>query len=142
MNKEIKIYLASKFSLRQKVEYLSNYLVTHGFSITCKWWNDDIKQLSLKAKGNIDDEWYRFREVIAVSERDYRGIDNADVVILVSTKEPMSFNGANIEIGYAIAKGKKIFILGAVDRCALYRTAVFCGSVDKLMYELKKLNVR
>lgn len=113
----MKIYLASKFNLKDDVQYLSNLLEEEGHEITVKWWEKDFK----KEFGEIsDDEWYTLPDIESVCSRNFRGIDEADVVILIASLEAQKFNGANIEMGYALAKGKKVMSIGKIERSAMY----------------------
>ena len=125
----MKVYLASKFALKDRVIEISDYLKSHGIKITYEWWFDNIKGIPV-----TDKEWYNHPSVIEVSNKDFNGVDEADIVVLVSDDTtPLSFNGANVEIGYALAKGKQVYILGKVDRNALYSRVVFCSSIANLI---------
>ncbi len=133
----MKIYIASKFAFKEKVIAISNELKSEGYTITCEWWNDDIKKIPCS-----NEEWYIHPDVITIRNRDFKGVDDCDVLILVSSYiEPISFNGANVELGYAIAKNKKIIIAGRVDRNALYSGILFCNGTQHLKNELEKLSM-
>ena len=114
----MKIYLASSFSLREKVERLSYNLENFGHTITVKWWLKDYKEVGSRE----DTVWYSDPIIKGISERNFKGIDEADALILVCHDEKTrKFNGANIEVGYAIAKGKKVYYFGKIERSAMYQ---------------------
>ena len=129
----MKLYLASKFAMKDKVDTLSKFLQLKGHQITCIWWEDDVKRIR-----STDKEWYQLPIIKYICSRDFQGVDNADALILISNKdEPMSFNGANVELGYALAKNKKVIIFGKVDRNALYSNCIFCDDLYSLLSILK-----
>ena len=139
----MRIYLASKFALKNRVDKISKCLELDGHIITCKWWYDDIKSMQLKNNDDKDSAWYKHPEVTKICLRDYNGVDDCDVLILISDEEKaLSFNGANVELGYAFARGKDIYILGKVDRNALYSIATFCRDYKELLDNLNNQTKR
>jgi len=129
----MKIYLASKFSFKNKVEEIYKILMDYGHHITCVWWHDDVKRI-----GGTDKNWYSLPLIQNIAKRDFKGIDDADILILIAPQyTPVCFNGANVELGYAYAKNKKIIIYGAVDRNALYFKCIFVQSIDELLREVQ-----
>lgn len=124
----MKIYIASKFALKNRVIETYRFLQSYGHQITCIWWDDDIKRI-----GGSDKDWYNLPIVKYICDRDFKGVDNADILILVAdTEKTMCFNGANVELGYALAKNKKIYIFGKVDRNALYSNCIIINSFKDL----------
>ena len=115
---ELKIYLASSFSLVERVKWVCEYLEMYGHEVTVKWWEKDFKT----AFGNVtDDFWYGIPGIKEIHDRNFKGIDDADVLILIAPKtEPRKFNGANIEVGYALARGKRVMAFGNIERSAMY----------------------
>ena len=114
----MKIYLASSFSLIGRIKWLKEYLEHNGHEITVKWWLLDYKE----ALGDItNSDWYKMPDIKRIYERNMKGIDDADVLILVAPEfESKKFNGANIEVGYALAKGKKVMSFGKIERSGMY----------------------
>ena len=86
-----KIYLASSFSLKTKVEAVARELKKNGFEITVEWWHKDYKEYDVK-----DSEWYNLDIVKQIKLRNFKGIDDADALVLVAGVNPKKFNGANI----------------------------------------------
>lgn len=131
----MKAYIASTFDLIEVIEELLPRLSEIGIEITCKWWKLNFREsLGLLT----DKDWYNNFEVNECLYRDLKGIDEADIFILVA-RESVKFNGALIELGYALAKGKRVFIYGKVGR-----SVMFCGipqiqDIDILIKELQCL---
>jgi nucleoside 2-deoxyribosyltransferase len=114
----LKVYLASSFDLKDKVQQISEKLESKGIAITRKWWVKDYKT----AFGQISDEaWYEKDIVRSISQANFRAIDEADALILVCPDDRVhKFVGANVEVGYAIARGKCVLSLGVISRSAMY----------------------
>lgn len=129
----MKLYLASKFALKEKVEMLASVLKAEGHEITVEWWLKDWKQ-----SGASDEEWYEEPSTKSISERNFNGIRKADACILVCPDDgPTKFNGANVEIGFALALGKRCYSVGSLDRSAMYLNVIRCRDIDELMKKMK-----
>jgi len=124
----MKVYLASSFELKDRVEELCVILEQNGHEITMKWWHYDYKQIDVP-----DETWYCLEKVKQISQRNFEGIKNADALVLVSARTPRTFNGANIELGYAIALGKKCYSLGKLQRSAMYVPIFQCMDTEDLL---------
>ena len=130
----MKIYLASSFELMTRVRVLAHVLEESGHEITRKWWERDYKT-TLGEMG--DEEWYSREEVRGVCKANFDAIDHADAVILVCpVGEPRKFNGANVEVGYAIAKGKRVLSFGALERSGMYSPVKRCTTREELFASL------
>ena len=130
----MKIYIASSFDQKERIVRLEQKLIEFGHTITVRWWEIDHKKTE---ETMTDIDWYRQPHIKAIKKRDLKGIDDADVVILVAPDTiPKKFNGANIELGYAIGKKKQVFIYGAVERSALYQ------GIPHLPIDLTTINTR
>ncbi len=114
----MKVYVASSFDLRSKVQEISDLLEREDIEITRKWWFKDFKT----AFGEIgDDEWFEKPEIHELAGKNFAAIDAADAVVLVcADNESRKFVGANVEVGYAIAKGKPVYSVGKLERSAMY----------------------
>ena len=114
----VKVYIASDFSLKDRILELVKLLESQGHEITRKWWERDFKTTLGDCS---DDEWYQKPEVKQVCDDCFRGIADADIIILVAPEsQAMKYNGASIELGYAMAKGIPILALGQIERSAMY----------------------
>lgn len=133
MNKVV--YLASSFDLKSRVISLAEQLKKHGIGVTVEWWNHDFKEIDVP-----DSEWYNSDKIKWVKERNFKGIDDADAFILVCPDNVCKkFNGANIELGYAIGKGKPVFRYGNVERSAMYHGVGTFADVDGLINRIVNL---
>lgn len=127
--KDMYVYIASSFKLKDRIERIAQRLWTEGFGITREWWHKDYKEIDLP-----DDEWYEHESVIQVCQDNFEAIDMADIVILVCPEdESKKFNGANIEIGYAIAKDKPVVSVGALGRSGMYQPLIKTDTIDELV---------
>ena len=114
----MRVYLASSFDLAKYVSDICRSLESHGHIITVHWWVKDFEKAIQK---DSDDAWYRDKQVQEISKRNFVGIETADVFLLVAhPTEKRKFNGANIELGYALALKKTCFALGKLERSAMY----------------------
>lgn len=134
MSPALKVYLASSFDLKEKVQQVSDALESKGIVITRKWWVKDYKS----AFGQISDEdWYGKQIVRSMSQENFRAIDEADVLVLVCPDDSAHrFVGANVEVGYAIAKGKVVLSLGVLPRSAMYVPIEHHRSINALLGRL------
>jgi nucleoside 2-deoxyribosyltransferase len=112
----MKFYLASSFDLVERVKKVAEILRKHGHEITCEWWVRDYKDMIWMS----DDEWYEHFKVQEISKRNFDAVSKADVLLLVAGDTPRKFNGANIELGYALALGKPCYSIGKLERSAMY----------------------
>ena len=125
----MKVYLASSFDLIRKVRAIAETLKKRGHSVTVEWWHRDYKKLPLD-----DVDWYEDDRVNAISKRNFQGIREADIFVLVApTATSKKFNGANIELGYALALEKPCFSVGHLQRSAMYVPVTKCDSIEEVL---------
>ncbi len=125
----MKVYLASSFDLIKKVEALAKVIKEKGHTVTVEWWHKDYKKLPL-----ADVDWYEDTRVTAISKRNFRGIREADIFVLIApTLTSKKFNGANIELGYALALGKPCYSVGRLQRSAMYVPVIKCESMEEVL---------
>lgn len=130
----MKFYLASSFDLKQQVVSVATSLKARGHSITVEWWHYDYKQRDIP-----DASWFVESEVVDVSNRNFQGIEDCDRFVLIADSEtPRKFNGANIELGYALALQKPCYSLGKLERSAMYVPVIRCDSLDDILGEADK----
>lgn len=126
----MKFYLASSFKLRPFVETTAKCLTALGHEIPDVWWNIDAKNDPEKD----DRRWHAKPNVQAIAARHWKTIDECDALILVShPTESTRFTGANIELGYAVGRGKTVFTVGAIERSGMYAPAIKCDSITELI---------
>jgi hypothetical protein len=136
--KGMKLYLASSFDNTLYVKRLAKGLEEKGYKIMVDWWNQDFKLLNM-----FDMEWYNFHLIKEKYEIDTEGIDKSDALIIVGPmKGYQKFNGANIELGYALGKGKPVFSIGNLERSIMYYPVIKCRNLEELEIELNKINTK
>lgn len=93
----MRIYTAASWAIRDKIKfYIDILLDCPGVGVGATWvWGDDgdLYPLYFSAASDLAD------------------IDAADVV-LVFTEHPSTSGGFHVETGYALAKGKRVVIIG------------------------------
>jgi nucleoside 2-deoxyribosyltransferase len=101
----MKIYVAASFNSRDRIRDEIEELEEIGHVITGVWFQeeDPIEKLW---DGNFGG---RVAEVMAL--RDFNAIERAEVMI-IDTLDPSTSGGRNVELGWALAKGKRIILVG------------------------------
>lgn len=140
----MKVYVASSFSLIPRVERVVKVLEDWGYEITVKWWARVYQVEGLGAQATQDlkkiyaglppGEFYERPETLKSYLSDLGGIDEADALVLVGPKVASrgALVGANIELGYALGKGKPCFSVGALMNSAMYAGLTQCRTYGEL----------
>lgn len=133
----MKIYIASSFSLIEKVEKACKLLEEAGHEILVKWWT----RLHLKQKFDIlePDEFYEEPECGIAYERDFNGIMNCDVLFFVADDKPRCYTGANVELGIALGNAKRCISIGRLQNSALYWAVYRAKDIDEVLEMLDML---
>jgi hypothetical protein len=127
--KPLKIYVASSFKYKKQCDALYYALTDCGHKIPDIWWNLDSKQ-----EDETDNYWYNKPETKAISARHFKSIRECDILLLVCpVTTPGVFNGANIEVGYALALGKPVYSFGYIGRSAMYSDVIRCYTMEALI---------
>lgn len=94
----MKIYLAANYSTHPEMRTYAETLKASGHEVTSEWING--------THGGDNKAEY--------AHIDLRDVDSADAVIFFSEAPPNSRTrgGKHVEFGYALAKGKRLFIVG------------------------------
>lgn len=94
----MKIYLAANYSAHPQMREVAKTLAEHGHEVTSEW-------ITGTHSGH-DHAHY--------AQIDLRDVDAADAMIFFSAAPPGSRTrgGKHVEFGYALAKGKRIFVVG------------------------------
>lgn len=128
------VYIASKFALKDKVVELYKELMKYGHIVTIVWWEWEGKQ---SLKDLSDNGFYNDLRIKFIKKRDLFGIDECNAFVLLSDEnEYLSFNGANFEMGYATAKGKDIYVIGKLDKSALYCGVIWCRDIPDFIVKM------
>jgi len=104
----MKLYLAARYTRKDEIRGYAYYLTTEGFyTITSTWFlepHDPAVTLAEVTPANLQE----------YAHRDLAEIDAADALLLFSESD-QTWNkrgGRHVEYGYALAKGKRIFVVG------------------------------
>ena len=92
-------YISSRLSNIDQVRHIANLLKGHGWTNTCDWTIFD-----LSSEDNLDN-------LRIIGETEYDGVKAADVVIVITPQG----RGTHIELGMAIASGKRVYIYHTDD---------------------------
>ena len=127
--KQLNIYLASSFKYKRNLETVKSALNHQGHHIEDIWWNLDSKQVA-----ETDNYWYNKPETKAICARHFESIKKCDALILVNPiSVPGQFNGAAVEVGYALALGKPVYSFGFIPRSAMYSPVIRCYNMESLL---------
>jgi nucleoside 2-deoxyribosyltransferase len=99
------IYVAASFNSVTRIQDEVEALEERGHTVTGVWFqgHDPIEKIW---DGNFGG---RIAEVMSL--RDLNAIDRAELMI-IDTLDPSSSGGRNVELGYALAKSKRIILIG------------------------------
>ena len=136
----MKFYLASSFSLIDKVDAISKVIEAKGHTITEKWWKRPYQVEGLGVVETADlkkiyealtpDEFYAKSETKASFFKDYMGICNADVFIFVADDKPKKYNGASVELGIALTQDIECFVIGVLEKSVLFYPVKRYNSIE------------
>ena len=130
----MRFYLASSFSLRERVQAVCGRLESLGHIVPVQWWDHTAEAHELKAAPGTDAEFYSRQSVQLTAARDLGGVATCDIFIFVAdTDKARKYSGANVELGYALAHGKPCFVLGRLERSALYAHVVHAETLDEIL---------
>lgn len=93
----MRAYIASKFENQDQFHELREMLESYGHTVTRDWTKESIARST--------EPGY----ITKCAEEDYSGVVEAEVLVLIPTKEPMA--GAFVEFGIALGKGLDIIIV-------------------------------
>ena len=130
----MKIYLASSFSLIPRIEAVCKELESVGHEITVKWW--ERLHLKMDLAPLSPEVFYNHPETAYAYNRDFKGIVDADILVFVADEKERSFNGANVELGIALALNKPCFCVGVLPNSALYYPVIFTKDIQDLVQSI------
>lgn len=121
----MKIYVASMWSARDDSRNLARKLILARHGVTSRWLLDSHSGSATPAEQRAT--W------------DLEDVDAADALVLVTLPVGTTYEGGGrqVEFGYAVARGKRVFVLGEREHlfCHLPQI-VACATVDDLLREL------
>lgn len=135
----MKFYLASSFSLIEKVDRISKVIEAKGHTITEKWWKRpyhveglgvvETADLKKKYESLTPDEFYAKPETKESFFKDYVGICSADVFVFVADDKPRKYNGASVELGIALTQNIECFVIGVLEKSVLFYPVKRCNTI-------------
>ena len=142
----MKFYLASSFKLIDKVQEVCEAIEGYGHSITVKWWS---REYDIPNEGKVNtivlhnryesmtyEEFYNRPETRRSYLDDFKGIVQADIFIFVADEIPRKYNGANVELGIALANNLMCFSIGNLELSPLYYDVLRRNSIEDILKEL------
>lgn len=143
----MKLYLASSFSLTDRVEQVAAALEAEGHEIAVRWWD---RTFNVEGEGQVHtqvlkkryndmppDAFYARPECEYAFLTDMQGIQESGALVMVATDEPRDYAGASVEIGYAIGVGRPVFLLGRLKNSAMYWPLCRCKDLPDLLSRLR-----
>jgi nucleoside 2-deoxyribosyltransferase len=117
----MKVYIAAPFPIRDEAVTLMHQLEALGFEVTSRW---------LKAPDELADEHAR---------KDLEDVSEADVLLALNPEafENAGTGGRHVELGYAIARRKRIVLLGKRSNIFHYlNSIVVVSTLDEALEAL------
>lgn len=116
----LRLYLASAFDPAKEVEGIAKAIEARGHLVPVRWWDLEGEAHKAKTAPITEAAFYQSRAVQATAARDFGGVASCDALILVTDGPARKFNGAAVELGYALAHGKPCYAYGQLDRSAMF----------------------
>lgn len=123
----MKIYIAGRYSRRDEFREVAKQLEEMGHTVTSRWLNE-----STPLNHTMGDLRPSYAEASAVA--DLEDIDKATAVLFYSESDLTPRGGRHVEFGYALAKGKFIFVIGPAENIFHYGSPMVTNipSVERL----------
>lgn len=111
----MKIYIAGRYSRRDEFREIAKQLEEMGHEVTSRWLQEDEPLNS--HMGDHTPDWYA-----KTAQIDLEDIDNAAAVLFYAEDPKVGTprGGRHVEFGYAIAKGKFIYVVGPEENIFHY----------------------
>lgn len=114
------VYLAARFGRRAEMTKKRFDLRVMGIEVTSRW---------LEEPDEHHDMDFTTGEATVLKDADFADIDRADTLILFTEAPPFpttlaSRGGRFVEFGYALARGKRVVVVGPVEN-------LFTGQVER-----------
>lgn len=119
-----KVYIASSSAFINECKDLSSRLEKKGVTITRKWWNEYVKGNTPELDELSDFDWYKHPRIQKIKSADFEAIKEAEALILIS-HYPKALTGALVEVGYALALNKPVFVIGELKKSAMFADCLF-----------------
>jgi len=106
------VYIATKWENRQAAADLAERLERNSEStyVTRKWWNDK-ETINADVAPEIAAQKFP-----GIARLDMRGVEDADVFILLATEEFGPMRGALVELGIALVSSLIVYVVGELPQ--------------------------
>lgn len=106
----MRIYLAARYSRREEMCGYAELLRAKGYTVDARWLSPP-ETVALEVESAMEEapmSGYHF------AQEDIEDLDKAGVVVCFTevSNSPFTRGGRHVEYGYALAKGKTLFIVG------------------------------
>lgn len=111
----LKVYLAGMYSRKESIRVQATFLRLSGVKVTSSWLEEPhVPQAQLH---DVEE-----KDLLTYATTDLIDIDRADWVVFESMDPttPTRRGGRHVEFGYALAKGKKILVVGPKENIFHY----------------------
>jgi nucleoside 2-deoxyribosyltransferase len=115
------------------VQVVCDRIEKAGHAVPVKWWDHTSSAHEAKALPGSDDEFYSKPSVLVTAARDFGGVATCDQFVLVSDQNARKFNGALVELGYALALGKPCAVIGCLERSAMFAHVRRIEGIEELL---------
>lgn len=117
----MKVYIAASFKNREGAKAWKDGLEAKGMTITSRWIENHLEDLDPLT------DVQRAQEAV----HDLEDIDAADVLLFLNTPEiPSTSGGQHLEMGYALAKGKPVYLVGPQTSVFHFHPGITKGGND------------
>lgn len=118
----MKIYLAARYGRRDQLRELRSFLQAMGHVVTSSWLDSEWKSVGSDAPSHAPPG-----EREKACNQNLVDLDNADCCISF-TEDPASADGKrggrHVEFGYALAKGKRVIVVGYTENVFHFHKSV------------------
>lgn len=107
------IYVAGKWSERDKVRAIMDIFESKGHTITCDWTRHIAPERLTKGSGiwHKDYDWAKNGHR-TYAEEDLEGVESCDILVAYMPTPEIFYKGAWIEVGIALGLKKRVIIIG------------------------------
>jgi nucleoside 2-deoxyribosyltransferase len=117
----MEIYIAAPFDRRVAAKRARKILEDKGHIVNATWIDSHLEELDLQT---IDERWEEAR-------KDLMDIHRSDTFVLLNNCGESTTGGMHIEFGFALGRGKRIFLIGEPSSIFHHRPDVIhLSSVD------------
>lgn len=126
------VYIGSSIKFKDICDNLSRDLfIKFGIKTVRKWWISYTKEIDKFAKFT-NEEFMNHPQVRAIGDSDFRAIEKSDFVVIV-VQNGYKLTGGYVELGYALGKGKPVYILGEPKKSAMFSSCIRISDYNEFL---------